>query len=54
MTYRQVATVLEENGFYFERYGKGSHQVYQGQHGGRIWSVVLAFSQSGEDVKPVL
>ena len=52
MTYRQVVTVLEENGFYFECYGKGSHRVYQGQHSGRRWSVILAFSQPGEDVKP--
>ena len=35
MTYRQVIAILEENGFYFERYGKGSHRVYQGYYSGK-------------------
>ena len=52
MTYRQVITILEENGFCFERYGKGSHRVYQGYHSGKRWGVILAFGQPGEDVKP--
>jgi predicted RNA binding protein YcfA (HicA-like mRNA interferase family) len=52
MTYRQVITILEENGFYFERYGKGSHRVYQAHHSGKRWSVILSFGRPGEDVKP--
>ena len=52
MTYRQVIRILDENGFYFERYGKGSHRVYEGHHSGKRWSVTLSFSQLGEDVKP--
>ncbi len=52
MTYRQVLTILEQNGFAFERYGKGSHRVYQAHHSGQRWSVILSFSQLGEEVKP--
>ena len=52
MTYRQVIALLEENGFRFERHGKGSHRVYQAHHSGKRWSVILSFSRPGEDVKP--
>ena len=52
MTYRRVITILEEHGFSFERYGKGSHRVYQAERSGKRWGVILSFSQLGEDVKP--
>ncbi len=52
MNYRQVATILEQHGFAFERYGKGSHRVYQAFHSGHRWSVILSFGRLGEDVKP--
>jgi len=52
MTYRQITAILEANGFTFQRYGKGSHRVYECHHSGRRWLVILAFSRSGDDVKP--
>ena len=52
MTYRQVVTILEANGFTFQRYGKGSHRIYECDHSGRRWVVVLAFRRPGDDVKP--
>ena len=35
MTYRDVISVLEENGFRFARYGKGSHRVYRADRNGK-------------------
>lgn len=52
MKYRDVLAVLHKNGFAFERFGKGSHRIYEGYHSGQKWGVVLAYSREGEDVKP--
>ena len=52
MKYRDVLSVLQENGFAFKRSGKGSHRIYEGHHSGKIWGVVLAYRQEGDDVKP--
>ena len=52
MKYREVLEVLTCNGFYFKREGKGSHRVYEASHSGRTWTVILSYSQPGNDVRP--
>ena len=52
MKYREVLSILRENGFAFRRFGKGSHRIYEGHHSGKIWAVVLAYHREGDDVKP--
>jgi predicted RNA binding protein YcfA (HicA-like mRNA interferase family) len=50
MKFRQVAQILESNGFERIRQ-KGSHQTYRGTVNGKTAIVVLAFSSAGEDVR---
>ena len=51
MKYREVITILRENGFSFKRSGKGSHRIYESYHSNRAWSVVLSYRNEGDDVK---
>ena len=51
MTFGRVVEVLEENGFAFERNGKGTHRIYKGTYSGKNWTVVLSFGRPNEDVK---
>ena len=51
MKFREVIAILENNGFSFKRYGKGSHRIYEGYHNGTRWDVTLSFRSEGEDVK---
>ena len=52
MKYREALDILVSNGFYFKREGKGSHRVYEGNHSGRTWTVILSYSQLGNDIRP--
>ena len=52
MKYREVLEILTSNGFYFKREGKGSHTVYEAIHSNRTWTVILAYSHLGDDIRP--
>ncbi|MBM3505610.1 MAG: addiction module toxin, HicA family [Alphaproteobacteria bacterium] len=49
MKFRDFLRILAEHGFELDRQ-KGSHRVYKGQVGGKLYSVVVAVTNEGDDI----